>query len=182
MKRSISIVISVILIFLTACTMNTPQPTIKEADTCTNPEMPFPLPEPNYNGKRIRGLGLFAVALSTLNAKRVAELDKLLVDATILDIQKAMAESELTSEELVTYYLARIQRYDVDKLNSVIELNPQVIEIAQQMDAEREAGMVRGDMYGIPVLLKGNIATGDGMHNRAGAYALKDWQPDRDAF
>ncbi len=108
---------------------------------------------------------------------------RLLADATILEHAAGdAAGGELTSEELVTYYVDRIQRYDMDRLNSVMELNPQALEIARQLDAERAAGKVRGDMHGIPVLLKDNIATGDEMHTTAGAYALKDWQPDRDAF
>jgi amidase len=152
------------------------------AGSCANDDLPFPRTEPEYNAKRVRDLSPFAGALAGLTKERVAELDALLADATILDMQRAMAGGTLTSEELVTYYLDRIRRYDVDKLNSVMELNPQVLDIARQMDEERAAGKVRGDMHGIPVLLKDNIATGDGMHTSAGAYALKDWQPDRDAF
>ena len=142
----------------------------------------FPLPEPEYNAKRARDLSPFADALAGLTTERRAELDALLADATVLDMQQAMASGQLTAEELVTYYVDRIQRYDIDQLNSVMELNPQAREIARQLDTERAAGTVRGAMHGIPVLLKDNIATGDGMHASAGAYALKDWQPDRDAF
>jgi amidase len=93
-----------------------------------------------------------------------------------------MDSGELTSVDLVVYYLERIQRYDVDKLNSVLELNPDVLEIAQALDEERAAGTMRGNMHGIPVLLKDNIATGDQLHTAAGAAAMLDWDPDRDAF
>ena len=59
----------------------------------------------------------------------------------------------------------------------------QVVEAGQDvLDAERVAGTVRGDMHGIPVLLKDNIATGDEMHTTAGAAAMLDWDPSRDAF
>ena len=152
------------------------------AQSCANVDLPFPRPEPEYNAKRVRDLSPFADALAGLTAERVAKLDALLADATVLDMQQAMDDGALTSEELVTYYVDRIQRYDIDKLNSVMELNPQALEIARQLDEERAAGNLRGTMHGIPVLLKDNIATGDGMHTTAGAYALKDWQPDRDAF
>ena len=81
-----------------------------------------------------------------------------------------------------SHYLDRIQRYDVDRLNSVIELNPQVLADAAAADAARGAGKLLGALHGIPVLFKDNIATGGGMHTTAGAYALKDWQPARDAF
>ncbi|MEZ4769585.1 MAG: amidase family protein [Caldilineales bacterium] len=150
--------------------------------SCANTDLPFPRPEPDYTTKRARDLDPFSDALAGLTTQRRAELDALLADATVLDMQDAMAGGRLTSEELVTWYIDRIQRYDIDTLNSVMELNPQALEIAHQLDAERAAGTVRGDMHGIPVLLKDNIATGDGMHTTAGAYALKDWQPDRDAF
>ncbi len=152
------------------------------ASVCASYALPFPRPEPDYNAKRVRDLSPFASALAGLTEDRRAELDAQLASATILDMQQTMANGKLSAEELVTYYVDRIQRYDVDRLNSVMELNPQALEIARQLDAERAAGTVRGDMHGIPVLLKDNIATGDGMHTSAGAYALKDWQPDRDAF
>ena len=93
-----------------------------------------------------------------------------------------MASGKLSSVELVTYYVDRIRRYDVDKLNSVIELNPEALTIAAQLDREQANGKARGPLHGIPVLLKDNIATGDRMHTTAGAYALKDWRADRDAF
>ncbi|MCA9907000.1 MAG: amidase, partial [Anaerolineae bacterium] len=93
-----------------------------------------------------------------------------------------MNSGELTSVDLVVYYLDRIQRYDVDKLNSVLELNPEVLAIAQALDEERAAGSARGPLHGIPVLLKDNIATGDQLHTAAGAAAMLDWDPARDAF
>jgi len=152
------------------------------AEFCAYRDLPFPRPEPAYDAKRGRDLSAFADALAGLTDERRAGLDALLAEATILDMQAAMAGGDLSAQELVTYYVDRIQRYDVDKLNAVMELNPQALEIARQLDAERAAGTVRGTMHGIPVLLKDNIATGDGMHTTAGAYALKDWQPNRDAF
>ncbi|MCO5214009.1 MAG: amidase family protein [Caldilinea sp.] len=153
-----------------------------EAKPCAYTDLPFPRPEPAYTAKRVRDLSPFADALAGLTDARRAELDALLAGATVLDMQAAMAGGALSAEELVTWYVDRIARYDVDKLNAVMELNPQALEIARQLDAERAAGSVRGNLHGIPVLLKDNIATGDGMHTTAGAYALKDWQPERDAF
>jgi amidase len=64
----------------------------------------------------------------------------------------------------------------------VLQLNPEALEIAQALDDERAAGNLRGPMHGIPVLLKDNIATGDQLHTAAGAAAMLDWDPDRDAF
>lgn len=178
MHRSLTALAFAALLILSACTATAPQ----EAQFCANFELPFPRPEPDYTSKLVRDLSPFADALAALTEERRVELGALLSDATVLDMQQAMADGKLSAEALVTYYVDRIQRYDIDKLNAVMELNPQALEIARQLDAERAAGAVRGAMHGIPVLLKDNIATGDGMHTTAGAYALKDWQPDRDAF
>ena len=59
--------------------------------------------------------------------------------------------------------------------------DPQALAVARALDEERAAGGARGDMHGIPVLLKDNIAA-EGLHAAAGAAALAGWQPDRDAF
>jgi len=142
----------------------------------------FPLAEPDYNTKRPLDLSAFADALAAFDPERGAELDTLLAGKTIPEIQALLDSGDLTSAELVTYYVDRIQRYDVDRLNSVIELNPQALADAAAADAARSAGNVLGAMHGIPVLFKDNIATGGGLHTTAGAYALKDWQPARDAF
>ena len=145
------------------------------------PENVFPLDEPDYDTKRTRDFSPYEAALAGFSSMRAQELDGLLSSKTIPEIQTLLAGGNLTSEELVIYYLERIQRYDVDKLNSVMELNPEVLEAARQLDQERTAGSLRGPLHGIPVLIKDNIAV-DGLHAAAGAYALKDWQPDRDAF
>ena len=142
----------------------------------------FPLAEPEYNGKRPLALDAFGAALGGFKPERAREIDALLAARTVPEIRKLMAGGRLSSVELVTYYVDRIRRYDVDKLNSVIELNPEALTIAAQLDRERANGKARGPLHGIPVLLKDNIATGDRMHTTAGAYALKDWRADRDAF
>jgi len=148
---------------------------------CT-PEADFPRPEPDYNAKLSRSFNAFDEALAAFVPERAAELDTLLSGKTVLDIQGLLDDGQLTSEELVLYYVDRIQRYDVDKLNAVMLLNPEALDIARTLDAERAESGARGPMHGIPVLLKDNIATGDGMPASAGAYAMKDWMPDRDAF
>jgi amidase len=93
-----------------------------------------------------------------------------------------MANGRLSAEELTLFYVDRIRRYDVNRLNAILELNPDALRIARERDGERAAGRLRGPMHGIPVLLKDNIATGDGMCTTAGAYALRNWQPARDAY
>ena len=146
------------------------------------PGRKFPLAEPEYNAKRPLALDAFEAALAGFKPERARAIDALLAAKTVPEIRKLMAGGRLSSVELVTYYVDRIRRYDVDRLNSVIELNPEALTIAAQLDREQANGKARGPLHGIPVLLKDNIATGDRMHTTAGAYALKDWRADRDAF
>jgi amidase len=141
----------------------------------------FPVSEPDYTSKRLRDFSPFESALANLSAERRSALDALVLEATIPQLQQWMASGDLTAKELVVYYLDRIQRYDVNQLNSVMELNPEALTIASNLDAERAEGNLWGPLHGIPVLVKDNITTGDQMHTTAGAYAMKDWRGDRDA-
>jgi amidase len=153
-----------------------------EVEACALFDLPFPRPEPAYTGKLERDFTPFSAALEAYTAEQAAAREDLVSGKAIPELQALMEGGELTSVDLVVYYLERIQRYDVDKLNSVLELNPEVLEIAQALDDERAAGNLRGAMHGIPVLLKDNIATNDQLHTAAGAAAMLDWDPDRDAF
>ena len=105
-----------------------------------------------------------------------------LEEATIASLQAAMSSRRATSRSITQAYLARIA--DIDKkLNSVIELNPDALAIADAMDAERKAGRVRGPLHGIPILIKDNIDTADKMKTTAGSLALVDAPtPKQDAF
>jgi amidase len=105
-------------------------------------------------------------------------------EATIDDLQSRMRSGSDTSQSLVQQYLSRIDAIDQrgPAINSVIELNPDALTIAAQMDAERKAGKVRGPMHGIPVLIKDNIDTADRMHTTAGSLALAGNIASRDSF
>lgn len=105
-------------------------------------------------------------------------------DLTIGEIQAAMEAGELTSKELVLYYLDRIAQYDQDgpNINSILEINPDAIFLAERLDHERKTKGARGPLHGIPVLLKDNIGTHDKMHTSAGALALEHHISPRDAF
>jgi len=112
----------------------------------------------------------------------VAGADAFDVDeATLAALQIAMAAGELTSRSLTETYLARIEAVDAT-LRSVLETNPDALEIADAMDAERRSGSVRGPLQGIPVLVKDNIDTADRMKTTAGSFALDDVKAARDAF
>ena len=95
-------------------------------------------------------------------------------EETVLQLQVEMASGKLTSEELTTEYIARIIALDQNGpgVNSVIQLNPQALEMARHADALRKRGIVLGPLHGIPVLLKDNVDTGDTMQTTAGSFAL----------
>lgn len=97
-------------------------------------------------------------------------------ESSVAQIRHALKNRETTSAELVLAYMKRIAEIDKDgpKLNSVLELNPDAVFIAEAMDRERAAGRVRGPMHGIPVLIKDNISTADKMRTSAGSLALAD--------
>ena len=104
-------------------------------------------------------------------------------EATIDSLQQQMQAGQLTSRELTAAYLQRIAEIDRagPKLNAIIELNPDALSLADQLDTERKAGHVRGPLHGIPVLLKDNIDTADKMQTTAGSLALVGQKVPRDA-
>ena len=120
----------------------------------------------------------FRNELEKMDNTKFEKIEKLVANANIKDIQEMYNTKKLTCEELVTYYLKRIEKYDINKLNSIMELNPDAIKIAR----EKDSGDKTGKLYGIPITLKGNIGTADKMHTTAGAYALKDSILDKDSF
>ena len=105
-------------------------------------------------------------------------------EATIADLQGGMKSGKFTAASLTEKYLARIR--EIDKagpaINSVIEVNPDALEIARALDRERKAQGLRGPLHGIPVLIKDNIGTRDRMMTTAGSLALVGAVPPQDAF
>ena len=93
------------------------------------------------------------------------------VEATIPQLQAAMASGQLTSAGLTMGYINRIQSLN-PTLHAVIELNSNAAAIAASLDNERRAGHVRGPLHGIPILVKDNIATNDNMQTIAGSLAI----------
>lgn len=94
-----------------------------------------------------------------------------------------LANGKISSRRMTELYLARIDAIDRKgpKLNSVIELNPEALRLADELDRERKAGKLRGPLHGVPILIKDNIDTGDKMATSAGSLALADWHAPRDA-
>ncbi len=101
----------------------------------------------------------------------------------VRELQAAMREGKLSCERLTRHYLHRIEMLDRrgPQLRSVIELNPDALAQARLLDAERHKAE-RGPLYGIPVLIKDNIATADRMATTAGSLALAGLHAKRDAF
>lgn len=128
----------------------------------------------------LAGAGL--VAAESVAEARPAVKDFELAEKTISELQAEMKSGDLSSAEITRKYLQRIK--DADKqTNSIIEVNPDAVQIAERLDKERKDGKLRGPLHGIPVVLKDNIDTADRMKTTAGSLALLDAPvPARDAF
>lgn len=107
------------------------------------------------------------------------------LEATVAQLQAEMADGRLTSEELTQAYIDRIAKLDQGGpavgVNALIQLNPDALAIARQMDALRRQGKVLGPLHGIPVLLKANIDTADRLQTTAGSLALQGTPATRDS-
>jgi len=105
-------------------------------------------------------------------------------EITILEIQRAIEKGELCSRDLVMYYMHRIAIYDQSgpHINSIVEINPDAIFIAEALDYERKLTGIRSPLHGVPVLLKDNIETNDKMRTSAGALALEYHVNSKDSF
>ena len=138
-------------------------------------------PDGSKSGTRIQP---FVAALACLLLSACAEPAADYREATIAELHDAMNRGELSSEALVEWYLDRIEAIDDSgpTLNSVIELNPDALDIARSLDDEWQTSGPRGPLHGIPVLLKANIDTADRMRTTAGSLALADHIAPADAF
>src|SRR5260370_37547119 len=105
-------------------------------------------------------------------------------EASIASLAAAMREGRLTARRLAEMYLERIQALDASgpRLRSIVESNPDALAIADALDGERAAVGPRGPLHGIPLVLKDNMDTADGMRTTAGSLALLEARPARDAF
>ena len=123
-----------------------------------------------------------AIALLAGACVSVDERDYVEYDITAL--QESMQNGDLTSRQLVQFYLDRIDALDRQgpELHAVLEVNPEALDIADALDDERAASGARGPLHGIPVLLKANIDTGDRMATSAGSLALAEHRAPDDAF
>jgi amidase len=105
-------------------------------------------------------------------------------EVTIADLQNGMTSGKFTARSIAERYLARIDAVDKQgpAINAVIEVNPDALAIADILDKERKAGKVRGQLHGVPVLIKDNIDTADRMMTTAGSLAMVGAKPPADSM
>ncbi len=105
-------------------------------------------------------------------------------EITIAGLSEGMQTGKYTARSITENYLSRINEIDKSgpSINSVIELNPDALAMADELDQERKAKGPRGLLHGIPVLIKDNIDTADHMATTAGSLALVGSKPPADAF
>lgn len=103
-----------------------------------------------------------------------------IVEASVPEMQKAMAEGRTTSREITTQYLTRIGLYE-DAINAAVSINANALAQADALDQERAAGRIRGPLHGIPIALKDNILTKDDMPTSGGMLAFKSYRAPYDA-
>ena len=148
------------------------------------------MPKTKHNRREFFKIGAAGFAAASLAGNISGNVSNLrlhgpfpeLVEATIADLQAKLKSGQLTSKKLVEMYLERIKHIDT-KTRSVIEINPDAIVIAEQLDRERKSKKLRGILHGIPILIKDNIDTADKMLTTAGSLALVDAPtPKQDAF
>ncbi|MBA3564739.1 MAG: amidase [Gammaproteobacteria bacterium] len=122
-------------------------------------------------------LSLFASACVTVEQRDFRERG-------VASLQDSMERGNVTSRQLVQFYLRRINEIDRNgpALRSIIEVNPDALDIAEALDEERRESGARGPLHGIPVVLKANIDTADKMMTTAGSIALAGHRPPDDAF
>jgi len=105
-------------------------------------------------------------------------------EVTIAELQRGMRSGQFTARSITKAYLARIEALDKQgpAINAVIELNPDALAIADDLDKEYKEKGPRGPLHGVPVLIKDNIDTADQMSTTAGSLALEGFGPTHDAF
>ena len=111
-----------------------------------------------------------------------------LEELTISDLQDGLKSGKFTAHSLAEKYWDRITDLDMREegrrpaVNSIIEMNPDALAIAEKLDQERKAGNLRGPLHGIPIVIKDNIATDDRMMTTAGSLALVGAKVPKDSF
>jgi amidase len=139
-------------------------------------------PRPGRGGLKRRDLALLPVVIGAMaSGPAGAQAGIAVENASLADLQQALAQGNTSSTALTQAYLARIEAYDRGgpTLNSVRQLNPEALSIASRFDKVKPSA--RQPLAGVPILVKDNVATGDKQHTTAGSLALEDARAKDDA-
>ena len=138
------------------------------------------------------GIVLFWVVLFQFSCQNTTHKEKAVVkeqdfpylEYDIAQIRQGYDEGKFTISDVVKAYLNRIEQIDKNgpAVNSIITVNPDALQIAQELDKEFKEGKIRGPLHGIPVVLKDNIDTHDKMPTTAGSRALINSHPLQDSY
>lgn len=183
------------------------KPVSGEPESSSQPEsLPHAATEANLFGRRAflgaaagaaAGVAAFAAASPLHALERTASrtaavarvrntlLESISVEeATFSELAEGLTRGRWTARSLLEEYLALIDRYDRrgPAINTILELNPDALAIADALDEERKTTGKRSELHGIPILVKDNIGTADKMHTSAGSLALADSFAPEDAF
>ena len=103
---------------------------------------------------------------------------------SLKELEEGLIKGKWTSVDLLDMYLERIYKYDQAnyKINSIAEINPEVYQIAKNLDLERKQKGPRSKIHGIPIVIKDNIITNDYMHTSANSVVFEDFYANDDAF
>ena len=129
--------------------------------------------------KKTLDFSTFENDLEKFSEKRYEELKKYIIENPVSEIKKYLNRKIFSSEELVLFFLKRIKKYN-SKFNAVIELNPEALNIAREIDMKIDKGS-DSPIAGIPLILKDNISTSEEMHTTAGATVLENSKTVKDA-
>lgn len=134
----------------------------------------------------IHYIAMVIFVLLIMPVKASAQTPPDLTEVSMTEMREMMSTGSLTSLEVVNYYLGRIHMHnqqgaDLRAVISLLDID-QARALAVELDKERAAGISRGPLHGIPVLIKDNIDTADGLANTAGSWLLRDNYPRDDAF
>jgi amidase len=172
--------------------LKTSQPEEREGHNVAGPE--FPARRKFIQASLLAGASVVALsprssfgaspivspAFQTNSSAGSFELDEI----TVGELQEGMTSGRFTAHSITEKYLARIEAIDKHgpAINSVIEVNPDALEIAKGLDKERKQKHLRGPLHGIPILIKDNIDTSDRMMTTAGSLALVGSKPPKDSM
>ncbi|GAB4528886.1 MAG: amidase [Parvularculaceae bacterium] len=137
--------------------------------------------------KSVKNLAALAAAGAAAACAATGPLDEfevaeLVVEASIADLQQAIARGRTSCESVVRAYLDRIKAYDAPRgVNAITVLNPRALDRAREIDAALARGETPGPLFCAPMLVKDNFDTAD-LPTTGGSIALKDDLPPDDAF